>query len=62
MEKTIRHIKIKDSGFTIGFLERQMNLPRNTLYNFVNGAKALPDAHKPVVKKILKKYKINLAV
>ncbi len=60
--KTSKHKKIKASGFTIGFLERQMKLPRNTFYNFVNGSKDLPEAHKPAVKKVLEKYEINLAV
>lgn len=62
MEKSIHHKKIKAAGFTIGFLEAKMGLPRNTFYNFVNGAKPLPEDHKPAVKRILKKYKINLVV
>lgn len=53
---------IKERGLSIGFLEREAGLPRNTLYNEVNGSKALPEVHKPAVKKILKKYKINFVV
>ncbi len=53
---------IKEKGYTIGFLERQANLPANTFYNYVNGSKALPAIHKPAVKKVLKKYKINFVV
>jgi len=62
MKKSISHRKIKAAGFTIGFLEGQMKVPRNTFYNFVNGAKPLPAEHLPAAKKVLKKYKINLAV
>ena len=60
--KSAHHKKIKAAGFTIGFLEKQMGLPTNTFYNFVNGAKPLPESRKAAVKKVLKKYKINLAV
>ena len=62
MEKSTHYKKIKAAGFTIGFLEGKMNLPRNTFQNFVNGAKPLPGKHLPTVKKVLKKYKINLVV
>lgn len=62
MEKTVKHKKIKAAGFTIGFLERKMKLPRNTFYNFINGSKPLPEIHKAAVNKVLEKYKINLAV
>lgn len=53
---------IKEKGLTIGYLEKQAELPRNTFYNYVNGSKALPEMHKPAVKKILKKHKINFVV
>lgn len=53
---------IKERGLSIGFLEREAGLPRNTLYNAVNGTWPLPEVHKPAVKKILKKYKINFVV
>lgn len=53
---------IKSRGMTIGFLETEAKLPRNTLYNFVNGSKELPERHTNAVKKILKKYKINFVV
>lgn len=62
MEKTTKHKKIKASGLTIGFLEKQMKLPTNTFYNFVNGSKPLPVKHVSAVKKVLEKYKINLVV
>ncbi len=57
----LRH-KIKSRGMNIGFIEREAKLPRNTLYNHINGAKPLPVIHLSALKKTLKKYKINLAV
>jgi hypothetical protein len=62
MEKSTAYNKIRAKGLTISFLEAQMSLPRNTFHNFVNGAKPLPSKHIPAVKRILKKYKIKLAV
>lgn len=58
MEKTLKqHIKAK--GLSIGFLEAEMELPRNTLYNHVNGSKSLPEKHLPKLKKVLRKYKVQ---
>jgi len=62
MEKSTAYNKIKAKGLTIRFLEVQMSLPRNTLQNFVNGAKPLPYKHRAAAKRVLKKYKINLVV
>jgi hypothetical protein len=62
MEKTSTHKKIKKTGYNIGFLEEKMKIPRNTFYNFVNGSKPLPEKHIPAVKKVLKKFQINLEV
>jgi hypothetical protein len=62
MEKSKAYNKIREKGYTVLFLEKQMEIPKNTLQNYVNGSKALPDKHLPIVKKILKKYKINLVV
>ena len=56
------YTEIRSKGYTITFLENEAKLPRNTLQNFINGAKPLLDKHKPSVKKIFKKYKINLLV
>lgn len=54
--------KIKAKGLLIGFIEKKSKLPRNTLYNHVNGSKSLPVKHLSALKKTLKKYKINLVV
>jgi len=62
MEKSKAYNKIREKGYTVLFLEKQMEIPKNTLQNYVNGSKSLPDKHLPIVKKILKKYKINLVV
>lgn len=62
MEKSTAYSKIREKGYTVLFLEKQMKLPKNTLQNYVNGAKPLPNKHLPIFKKILKMYKINLVV
>jgi len=62
MKDTKLKQQIKARGMNIGFIESQAGLPRNTLYNHINGAKRLPAGHLPALKKTLKKYKINLVV
>lgn len=60
--KTPEHLLIRERGLTIAFLEKEMQLPKNTLNNFINGYRPLKDEYKAIVKKIFKKYKINLVV
>ena len=51
MEKSKAYSKIREKGYTVLFLEKQMKLPKNTLQNYVNGAKPLPNKHISVVEK-----------
>jgi hypothetical protein len=58
MKPTLKS-KIKAKGLSIGFLEAEMKLPRNTFYNHVNGSKEMPLQHKPVMVRVLSKYNIK---
>ena len=53
--------EIKKIGISIKFLEKEMNIPRNTFYNFVNGSYKTPEKHYDIIKKVLKKHKIKIA-
>lgn len=61
-KKSPLHLLIKARGLSIKFLEDEASLPRNTLYNYVSGSYPLPSKHIPVIKKVLKKHKINFAM
>lgn len=54
--------QIKSRGLKIGFIEKEAELPTCTLYNHINQDRPIPSRHLPALKKILKKYKINLIV
>ena len=53
--------EIKKKGLSIKFLEQEMNLPKNTLYNLVNGGYKLPEKHLPIIRKVFRKHKIKFA-
>ena len=51
--------KIIEAGLKIGYLEKKAGLPRTSLYQFLDGKKALTESNLDSLKKVLKKYKIN---
>lgn len=53
---------IQANGLKIGFIEQAANMPKNTLYNYINQGRPIPPHHIEPLKEILKKYEINFVV
>ena len=62
MKNTQLKKDIKSKGMSIGFIEKEAKLPTCTLYNHINQGRSISADGITRLKKVLKKYKINLVV